>query len=563
MIPLQRQPWPKVLSTAVLAAVVSSAAIAAPPQTRPRLAVVIVVDQLSMGQIDRYEDLLGEGGLRRLIGGGTIARDARYFGAPTLTAHGHATLATGSYADHHGIVGNEWWEHDAVVHVGHDSAFHLLTRDTTDSDGTAPTALRAPTFADALRWSESRAHVVSISLKDRGAILFGGARPDAAIWYDPASDRWTTSTYYGEKLPSWVPADSVSGTRTAWTRFAEPRLCARVAAVEHAPDASECARLLYAQRARVPVDAPESDENPGKTFPHRYPAPGERRRGSAFMASPLADEALFDLATRAIAGARLGEDSVPDLLFVSASGFDLVGHAFGPESEESLDALLRLDAAVARLLRVLDEKIGSGSYVLALTADHGVQPSPAVSLKDGEYAGQLDTAELVRTAEAALTKEFGARAYLSPFLSAGFSYRAGAMDGIDRSRADAVVVNALRGVTGIQDVYPRSLFVSQLALRGDALPFGRSYFDGRSPDFIVLPRPLWIFGFGGAASHGTPYLADTRVPLIFFREGRSHVPIEGTIDVASLTPTLALILGIAPPAAAEAPILTAVAEALR
>jgi hypothetical protein len=523
-----------------------------------RLGVVVVIDQLSMSQIDRYEDLFGEGGFRRLLSQGSVARDARYLGAPTVTAHGHATLATGSYADHHGIVGNEWWEHDAVVHVNHDPKYRLLTRENEESDGTAPTDLRAPTFADALRWARPEAKVVSISLKDRGAILFGGARPIAAVWYDAVSDRWTTSTYYGTKLPVWVPSGAVSGAQTEWQRYANPRLCAFIPAGIRPSDAARCSERLYATRA-VQDDG---NAEGAKGFPHHLLAAGQPKRGATFMASPLSDEALFDLAANAIDGAELGDDDIPDLLFISASGFDHIGHSFGPESPESLDALLREDASLAKLFTALDAKVGAGRWVFALTADHGVQPSPHTAQADGKHAGTLDGGALQRTAEEALVKAFGARTYLSGLVGyGGLSYRTGALDGVDRPAADAIVVNALRTVNGVAAVYPRSLFVSHLALAGDAAAFGRSYFDGRSPDFIVQPQPLWIFG--GWASHGTPYLADARVPLMFYRGGREPIPLEGTIDIASLTPTLALIMRSTPPSAAEAPILTRLAAALR
>jgi hypothetical protein len=548
------------VSRFVLALAVCAFPAAAQADDRPRLAVVVVVDQLAMTQIDRYEDLFGEGGFRRLLTQGTVARDARYLGAPTVTAHGHATLATGSYADRHGIVGNEWWEHDGIVHVGHDGRYKLLTREATDKDGTAPTDLRAPTFADALRWTHPGARVVSLSMKDRGAILFGGVRPKSAIWFDAVSDRWTTSTYYSDKLPEWVPTGAVSAGRVAWERLADARLCSFLEKKETSPSA--CAEQLYASRASAAENPEGAGAHAGRMFPHKFPAAGEASRGAFFVSTPLADEALFDLAVKAIDAEHLGEDDVPDLLFVSASSFDYVGHEYGPESQESLDALLREDASLARLFRALDEKVGAKRYVFALSADHGVQPTPARAAREGADAGVIDGGSVVRTADAALVKAFGKRTYLGPGVSAGgFSFRAGALDGIDRTRADDVVINAIENLPGIADVYPRSLFMSHQALRGDAAAFGRSYFDGRSPDFIIQPKPLWISG--GFASHGTPYLADSRVPLFFYRGGRSPVALDGIIDVASLSPTVALIVGSAPPEAAEAPILTTVVSALR
>ncbi len=552
-----RSPFLRVLFGSL---VLSSAALAV---ERPKLAVVVVIDQLSMGQIDQYEDLFGEGGFRRLLQEGTVARDARYTGAPTLTSHGHTSLATGSYASHHGIVGNDWWERGkGKVCVGHDDRYKLLSRETTERDGTAPTQLRAPTLADALRWSHPGARVVTLSLKDRGAILFGGARPRATVWYDNVSDRWTTSTYYAPELPAWVPKGAVSGDVAEWTRLADPRLCTLLPSKERGGGPAECARKLYDLRAGLDDDPAEhGDAGFEPPFPHKLAPPGSPKRGKMFLTSPYADETLFALAEKAIVAEELGADDIPDLLFISASSFDYLGHDFGPESHESLDALLREDASIARLLKTLDAKVGKGKYVFALSADHGVKPAPGKVERDGQSAGTIDIAAMLKDADAALDAAFGARDYLSPMLNCGFSYKDGALDGIDRTRADGIVLEIVRRTTGVADAYPRSLFMSALALRGDAEPYGRSYFDGRSPDFIVNPRPLWTWG--DVASHGTPYVADTRVPVLFYRGGRAPMRVDGTIDVVSLTPTLALILGSPPPAAAQAGILTQVVDHLR
>lgn len=549
----------------VVAAFVLVAA-ALPAGAEPaRLGVVLVIDQLSQAQLDRASDLLGEGGLKRILGEGSTALDARYLGAPTVTAHGHTTLATGTYGRHHGIVGNSWWEREKgeTAYVGHDPSYRLLAgRETRPRDGTAPTQQKAMTLADALRWTHPTAKVVALSLKDRGAIMMGGVRPNAAIWYDAPTDRWTTSTFYAEQIPSWVPTTAVSGTHEAWDRLSDPRLCRLLPKAERASDPAVCAERLYLRRVGPDDDPAETgDIGFGNAFPHRLPPPGQASRGEKFSYTALADEALFALAALAVEHEQLGQDEVPDLLTVSASAFDLLGHDFGPESQESLDALLRVDAAVARFLSVLDQRVGRGRYVVALSADHGVQPAAEKMRRQRLSAGRLRSAELFDKAEAALDQAFGARDYLSPYRSAGFSFRPGALRGIDPANAEAVVMEALRGVDGVAAVYPRSIFMSQAELRGDAGIYARSYFDGRSPDFIIQPRPLWVFG--EVASHGSPYLADRRVPLAFYRGGRRGTRIPGVVDVASLSPTLAMLIGSAPPAAATAPILTSVVDQLR
>jgi hypothetical protein len=526
----------------------------------PRLGVVLVVDQLSMAQLDKWEDVLRDDGLRRLLGG-SVARDARYFGAPTLTAHGHATLSTGAYGARHGIVGNEWWERGAGLQVaGRDEQSRLLTGER--GAGASPRQLQAPTLADSLRWSRPGAKVVALSLKARGAVFLGGARPDAALWFDDAADRWTTSDYYAAALPSWVPGEAVTGAATAWTRFAAPGLCALLGKNKRSREPAACAQELAERRAGRDDEPVEGGRHGfGATFPHGLPAPGAANRGEVFSGTPLADEALAGLAVRAIEGAGLGADEVPDLLTVSFSGFDYVGHDFGPESQESFDHLLRLDAALAGLLATLDARVGKGAWVAALVADHGVRPTPGKAAAEGQAAGIIDRAKLRADAEAALDAAMGARDWLGPMANTGVSFRDGVVSAAERGRADALVVESMEAAPGVSEVFPRSLFASQAALRGAAAVFARSWFDGRSPDFVVHSKPLWTWG--DVASHGSAYLADVRVPFALYRGGRTAQRIGGTIDVASLAPTFALVLGAAPPAAAEAGILTEVVEGLK
>lgn len=528
----------------------------------PRLVVQLVVDQLSMAQLDRASDLLSRDGFGRLLTQGFIARDARYLGGPTVTAHGHATLATGAYGARHGIVANKWYEPGrGMVHVCHDDRYKLVTRETRPWDCTSPAHLMAPTVADALRWSRPNAKVVTVSLKDRASVLSGGGRPDAAVWYDHLSDRWTTSTYYGA-LPAWVPTTAPSAGITSWTRLADQRLCAFLPADVRPKDPAACAEKLAVLRAGLdddPVERGFIGFDP--PFPHGLPPEGSEKRGRVFKATPLADEALLQLAVRAIEGAKLGADETPDLLVVSLSAFDTIGHDFGPESHESLDALLRIDRALATFLGALDRHVGQGRWVLALSADHGVQPTPAKAARAGLSAGTIDTTQLPRVAVDGL-KEVGLvpGEGFAEFVNVGLSFvKPPPLE--DRSRADSGVIEALRRVPGVADVYPRTLLLSGNALSSDAAFYARTYFDGRSPDFIVQPRPLWTFG--DVASHGTSYIADTRVPFIFLRGGRSGGEIDGVVDIASFAPTLAGIAGVAPPAAAEGATRTEVVRALK
>jgi hypothetical protein len=503
------------LFVAVLLATAASAA------ERPRLGVFLVIDQLS-AEAFRARLPLATQGIKRLATEGHLFYEARYEAAPTITSVGHATLMTGAYGAVHGITGNEWIETETGTPrlSTEDPAYQVLGRDPHPRDGTAPTWLRAPTLADAVRAHHDKAMAVAISAKDRSAILCAG-RAGLAIWFDAERPIFTTSTFYAKELPPFV-----------------------------APVNQRIAEAVVKGAFRWGLPAGGID---GKApqLPKGRVGDSEPFAEALEIQQPL-DTAEVDVALSAVEQLGLGKDEVPDLLVISFSAHDRIGHHFGPDSKESLDDFLHLDREIGRLLTELDRRVGRGKYVVALSSDHGVPPVPEVAKARGLDAGRVDMKALRELLDAELDAALGKQDWFVGSKTPGFTLapmlRLKALTQLERLRKVA------RAQPGVLDLFSSAA----LDLADPAqLMFRRGYVPGRTPDLIVLTRPYWTYGTWDLTGHASPYLYDRAVPLVFFggpiKKGQS-----GVAEVIDAAPTLSRLLDVPAPAASQGRPLDAV-----
>lgn len=346
------RPVPKPLPAAP-----SASSSQAPSAPRPRTVVVaLVVDQLAAWVLQsRIGALPATGGFARLAGEGTYVEDLRYDHAITETAPGHAALFTGGPPSRSGIVANERIDLASRKKVSflRDAAVRLVTTEgIADAPGSSLASLKNRTVADLLRAAEPRARIYSISLKDRGAIFGGGAKPDASLWFDPNRDAFVSSTAFAKELPTWAKAKTAARTEHPRWEPLDPT-------------------WLHAHAAGVDRQEGEGDlVGMGLTFPHPVTS------GHAFRATPFADEALVELGLRAL-DSQAGD--APVMLSLSFSSNDYVGHVFGAESWEAWDELYRLDALLGRFFVALDQRYGTAGWSALLSADHGVAPLPELT----------------------------------------------------------------------------------------------------------------------------------------------------------------------------------------
>jgi predicted AlkP superfamily pyrophosphatase or phosphodiesterase len=530
---------------AALALLPVLARAAPPPQ--PRLVVVLVVDQFAYEGMQRMRRHFGKDGLGRLLAEGAVFTEAYYSHQNTYTGPGHAAIASGAYAHLNGIVANKFYDRakKKSVMTFADPAHPILDAPTEPEDEPSPANLLCESLGDRLRLSTGmRSRVVALALKDRGAVPLGG-RLGETFWFSEATGKMTTSTYYAKELPTWVKQfnekkipDSFFGK--AWTR-ALP----------------ESAYLGL-------DDAPWEDDlnGLGRTFPHplhgKLDKPGPAFY-AAFAATPFGLDYTVAFAKAAVEAAGLGRHEVPDLLAVSFSSYDYVGHAFGPDSHEQQDMTVRVDRAIGELLGALEKAVGGKQNLLVgFIADHGATPAPEYLASLGVPAGRIRKAAIKDAIGAELVARFGAgewvvgledpNVYLNGELIAERKLEPGTVQ--------EAAGRAAMKIPGFLTYFTRARLL-QGAVENTAL--GRavqlSFFPERSGDLVLVTRPYFFWGKYGERSagstHGSPYRYDAHVPMIFWGAGIKPGLFVDRADPIDFPSTLANLLGGDPPACAE------------
>ena len=414
---------------------------AASTSERPRLVVFISVDQFRRDYIERY-GARWTGGLARLVKEGAVFDHAAYPYFHTITCAGHATMSTGVYPATHGLALNAWWDRASGREVactddGGAKEIGHRAGPKAPSGGHSAHLLRAPTLADVLRQQLTPTpRVVSMSMKPRAAIMLAGHGGDAVLWYTPEGGPTTSTAYTGSPIP-----------------FAK----------KFAQNNPTPAELTGEWKKLLPDDAYQNeDDGPGEhppegwtsTFPH--PLTQTRTDGqvmSYWQSTPAADAFLAHMAMAAVDDLKLGSEHL-DYLAISFSELDTTGHAFGPDSHEVQDVLLRLDRSIGELLDHLDAKVGKGRYVVALTGDHGVAPLPERRKSQGEDGGRVNLKPLAIELDAALSARWGKGTYVSRILYTDIYFAPGIYARLEKDAAAmAEVVGIVERTPGVAKAF--------------------------------------------------------------------------------------------------------------
>ncbi|PYR22993.1 MAG: hypothetical protein DMF98_19325 [Acidobacteria bacterium] len=497
----------------------------------PKLVVMVVVDQMRADYVERFQHDWA-GGFKRLLTEGAWLRRAAYPYLDTVTCPGHATISTGAFPRTHGIPENGWWDRDLRKQM-------TCTEDPRLSNigylapvitGDSVHRLQIPTLTDQLR-AERGAHVVTLALKDRSAIMLAGHGGDAVTWIGEAIDSWQTSPIY-----STTPVTAVKS-------FVEAN---RIAA----DFGKTWSRLLPAARYKTADDGAGEAPPLGwtATFPHVLTGTSGQADATYFaqwQRSPFADAYVGRFAATLVESLKLGRHDATDVLAVSFSSTDLVGHAFGPGSQEVQDMYARLDQTLALLFARLDDVVGRNQWVVALSADHGVTPLPEQLVAAGKDAGRISSAAVANVVEERIGAVLGSGPHVAFAAGNELFFHKAAYDAI-QSSPDLLrsVVKAIDGIPGVhkvlraEDVRDASSS-SDVMLRAAAL----SYFPGRSGDLIIVPRPGWVFAPRGA-THGSASADDQRVPILFMGRGIKPGRYDEPATPADIAPTLAALCGL-------------------
>lgn len=532
---------------------------------KPKLVVLVVFDQMRGDYPKKWQPLFGEGGFKRLQSDGAWFTNCHYPYAYTLTAAGHTSLSTGTTPSKHGIIANDWYDR---------ASGNFVTSVTPPPEevakGVGPYRRKAESVGDVLlRLLTGRSRVASISIKDRSAILLAALRASLCYWFNAASGQFVTSAYYRPDPHSWATKFNKSKLADQWLGKSWDLYNPKVDYTKHAgPDDVPTEGLGYLQ---------------GRTFPHPFrlaetkdTKANKENYYDAVLCSPMGNELLLAFAKAAIENEKLGQSDSVDLLCLSFSSNDLVGHAWGPDSQEVLDITLRTDALLKDLLGYLDEKVGKDNYYFALSADHGVCPLPEVAQAQGKKAERVEP-ELMST----LAADFLNRKYLPEGKAAPwfivpkrsgnaavyFNYPVLAELKLERAEVEKALADWLVTQPGVEKAFTRTELMGAEKKDDSELTrqVRRSFHPDCSGDVAVVLKPYHIFSPPNLAknpekypsyraTHGMPHEYDTHVPLMVL--GPRVVPgvREERVAPQAMASILAEALGVSAPKEADYPV---------
>jgi predicted AlkP superfamily pyrophosphatase or phosphodiesterase len=546
---------------------------------RPRLVLLIVVDQFRYDYLTRYGDLFGEKGIGRLLRQGASWTEANYDHMPTYTAPGHAALMTGAWPSQTGIIANDWYEQSTGRKV------RSVTDDSTDTlagrpgeKGYSPRRLLCSTLGDELRLADNdRSKVIGISAKNRSAILPVGRRANAAYWFSDDTGNMSSGTYYFNQMPDWVTRFNNRRMVDGWFGARWDRLL------------PEAEYLKRAGKDDVPWENLDKTSNDSNFFPHIITggaAKPSRPFFKALVYTPFSNDLLLTFAEEAITNEKLGDDNDTDVLSVSFSANDYVGHRFGPNSQEVMDMTLRVDRQIGTLLDFVDARIGLQNTIVIFTADHGASPVPELAALQNLPGRRWQKADMLKLVEDGLKAKYGrkdrsAADYIRSFtnkqetekglLNGNFYLNRAALqrDGVDLDECERVVGELAMQMPGAARFFTRAQLENGRISAGDevARRVLHGFYPQRSGDVIIVFEPYSILFDPpddptdplSSATHGSPYSYDTHVPLIIMGRGFRPGKYTQAATPADLASTLAQVLNVQAPSCAVGRVL---AEAL-
>ena len=503
---------------------------------KPKIVVGLVIDQMRWDYLYRFYERYSEGGFKRLLKEGFSYENTFINYAQTVTAVGHASLYTGSTPAFHGITGNEWIDRRTSKYKYCVSDDNVMPVGGSIKRGKmSPKNLLATTIGDELKLSNNfRSRVFGISLKDRGAILPAGRSADAAYWFDDSTGTWTSSTYYMNKLPGWV---------IQFNNLKMPESLMR-----------EKWNLLYPQNTYLQSTADNMDyefnkhDKAGPVFPHNIDS-NSKSRFSAFKYSPFSNTLSFEFAKYLINSEGLGNRGVTDMLCLSISGSDYIGHAYGPNSLEIEDTYLRIDKEISDFLKFLDDYAGKGNYLLFLSSDHGASQISEFLENKKINSGSNNNYALVKEINNDLLKKFGEKDLVKAYFDFQFYLNNVKIDSLKLPVAaiKEEIKRILFNIPGISSAF------NYEDLNNEVFPFqlkemmSNGYYKNRSGDIKIIMEPQFTDYKKQGSEHGSFYNYDSHIPLIFFGWNVSAGKSFKRTFITDAAPTISAMLKIQMP----------------
>ncbi len=515
-----------------------------------KLVVIVVLDQFPSEYLNRFGPYFSPRGFNALRDQGAEFTNARYEHAYTKTAPGHAAISTGAYAHLNGITTNRWYDRTTKKGVSavDDETVQLVGRRGT---GRSPRNLLTYTLGDMLRiHSAFRSKVLSVSAKDRSAILLGG-KLGTAFWI--ADSTFVTSTYYMKELPAYISSLNSAGLFRQYfgRRWLErnPTAASRICDIDNAPYEADPSGL-------------------GRAFPH--PVTGDNRDSltssffDALEHTPYSTEILFRLAQSVCIAESLGTRAATDMLCIGISTTDIVGHAYGPMSHEVFDNAVVTDSLLGAFLSFLNTRVGLAHCLIAVTSDHGIAPIPEflTTRQPSARAGRVTSSFIRAAANGILDRAFGNGQKGVPWVEAVIETDIT----LDREVLRQHGVALASAERALKDSLPRMEPIAAAFTEAELQGAGtgerfeenvrKSFYPDRSGDVLLVLKPYFIMsGDSTGTNHGQPYDYDAHVPLIIRGEGVRPGKYREEVSPVDLAPTIAAILGVEFPPSREGRVL--------
>lgn len=507
------------------------------PDQRPTLVVGLVVDQMRYDFLTRYRDDFGSDGFMRLLEDGYSCADHHFGYAPTYTGPGHASVYTGTTPAVHGIISNQWYDKVA-------KADQYCTKDSTVLGvGTAlaagqmsPHLLQVNTLCDQVKLATNgRGKTIGISLKDRGAILPAGRSADAAYWM--VEGDWVSSTWYMDSPPEYVREYNRAGLVDDYIAGGWDLLKPEAVYDESIADNN-------------PYESPyEGAIRP--TFPYDLAQAKAANGGRDIIkATPFGNSVTLDFAKKVIEAESLGQDQHLDVLAVSCSSTDYVGHRCGPMSREVQDTYLRLDQDLAAFLSYLDAAVGKGRYVLFLTADHGAVNVPSYLQSQKMAAGYWNPGNIIDSLKSTLSERYGQGEWVANYTNNQLFLNRPLMRDrkVDLAEIEHFCADFLLHVPGVMRTYTGTQLRESSFTDGLALAVDRGWSPVRSGDVVVLTLPGYIGGTKrSGTTHGSAFAYDTHVPFVLFGNGVTAGQTFERTYIRDIAPTVAAMVEVTMP----------------
>jgi hypothetical protein len=507
-------------------------------QKQPKIIVGIVVDQMCYDYIYRYQQHFSSGGFNRFLYKGLNCRNTLYIYVPTYSGPGHASIYTGTTPSNHGIVGNDWYQRQtkAVVNCVSDKA--VQTVGSTSAEGQAsPRNLRTYTITDQLKLASPESKVISISIKDRSSILPGGHLSDGSYWYDYASGKFITSTFFKNELPKWLQQFNQTKNADKYLRTWD---------------------LLYPKNNYKSIDeSPYEVVLSGKktaTFPYDFKemSAAANNAHQLFTVSPFANELLTDLAIEAISSEKLGIDDKTDMLCISYSTPDIAGHAFGPYSLEMEDMYARLDRQLEKLLSHLESLYGKDGFVVFLTADHAVVPVPQMLVDRKMPGGYLFLKERMNNLRKNVVQQFGADV-IEAEENENIYLNQTRLDSLklDKNEVSEYIAAQIRLWPEVKLAITQTSLLSGTGTLDEWGQMIQKGFDiARSGEVIFMLQPGYLSKSidepkaHTGTSHGSAFNYDTHVPLLWYGANIPSQNVYRPIQIVDIAPTLIHLMNL-------------------